>query len=393
MKLAHFDCHSGISGDMILGALVDLGVPLSGIQKELKKLKLKGYEISAKNVKRGGFGATQVIVDEIGKRKHHPHRTFVDIKKMIEDSRLAPPVKTNAVKIFQILGKAEAKVHRTTLNKIHFHEVGSVDSIVDIVGSVIAMESLQFDEVTASSLNTGEGTVHCEHGILPVPAPATLEILKGVPCFSSGVKTELVTPTGAAILKYYVKSFGPIPEMALSESGYGAGSKVLKDIPNFLRILTGEAGRDGENSLCMIETNIDDMNPELFDTVMQELLKQGARDVFLTSVVMKKGRPATKLSVLCDQGLKNKLIKVILTETTSFGIRWWEVERQTLEREWITVKIQGCPVKVKLGFLEGERVQASPEYEDCKKAGVKLKLPVKEVFRKAQRLAEEQGSV
>lgn len=378
---------------MILGALVDLGVPLVDIQKELKKLKLKGYEISAKKVKRGGFGATQVIVAQTGKHKHHhPHRTFVDIKKMIEDSPLTPSVKNQAIKIFQILGKAEATVHRTTLNKIHFHEVGAVDSIVDIVGSVIAMESLQFDQVSASSLNTGEGTVHCEHGMLPVPAPATLEILKGVPCFSSGVKTELVTPTGAAILKYYAKTFGPIPAMALGDSGYGAGSKVLKEIPNFLRILTGETEGKEEQTLCMIETNIDDMNPELYDSVMQYLLKLGARDVFLNPVTMKKGRPGTKLSILCDLELKDKLAKAILTETTSFGIRWWEVARETLAREWITVKIQGCPVKVKLGFLEGERVQASPEYEDCKKAGAKLKLPVKEVFRIAQKLAEDQGN-
>lgn len=390
MKLAYFDCHSGISGDMILGALVDLGVPLVDIQKELKKLKLKGYEISAKKVKRGGFGATHVIVDQTGKHKHHhPHRTFVDIKKMIEDSRLSPAIQKNAMGIFQILGKAEAKVHRTTLNKIHFHEVGSVDSIVDIVGSVVAMEALQFDGVTASPLNTGEGTVHCEHGMLPVPAPATLEILKGIPCFSSGVKTELVTPTGAAILKHYAKSFGPIPAMTLGTNGYGAGSKILKEIPNFLRILTGETGEGATETLCVIETNIDDMNPELYDRVMQLLLKQAARDVFFTPVIMKKGRPGTKLTVLCDPDKRKLLANMILTETTSFGIRWWEVARETLDRQWVTVKIQSCPIKVKIGMLEGEVVQVSPEYEDCKKASAKLKKPVKAIYQKAQQLAGE----
>ncbi len=389
MKLAYFDCHSGISGDMILGALVDLGVPLTTIQKELKKLKLKGYEISSKKVKRGGFGATQVIVDQKENHKHL-HRTFVDIKKMIEDSALAPVVKKNAIGIFGILGKAEAKVHRTRLDKIHFHEVGAVDSIVDIVGSVIAMESLQFDRVATSPLNTGEGTVHCEHGILPVPAPATLEILRGVPCFSSGVKTELVTPTGSAILKFYATSFGPIPAMTLGANGYGAGSKVLEEIPNFLRILTGENNEDETETLCVVETNIDDMNPELYEQVMQLLLRQGARDVYFTPVIMKKGRPGIKLTVLCDPEKRKVLVKIVLTETTSFGLRWWEVARETLDRHWITVKIKNCSIKIKMGSLEGQVVQVSPEYEDCKKAAVKLKIPLKEVYRRAQELARGQ---
>jgi len=382
LRTAYFDCYSGISGDMILGALVDLGVDIKNIRKALKGIDLKGYKLQAKKIQRNGLACTQITV-AIEKPKHqhsHPHRSFTNIKKLIEQSGLPSKVKNNSIEIFKRIAKVEAKIHDTTIEKIHFHEVGGIDSIVDIVGGVWAIESLKLDKVYSSTLNVGEGFVDCAHGRLPVPAPATLKLLKGIPVFSTGVKTELTTPTGAAMIGFYADKFQSVPEMTIVEDGYGAGSRIIPSIPNLLRVMVGEMSLNDADSLVMIETNIDDMNPELFDAVMESLFEAGALDVYFSSITMKKNRPATKVSVLAEKKEREVLSKILLRETTSFGVRFYEVGRLTLDREIQKLKTSYGVIKIKIGSLDGETVQATPEFEDCRNAARKKKIPVKKVY-------------
>ena len=394
-RTAYFNCYSGISGDMILGALVDLGVDIKDIRKALNKLDLKGYKLQAKKIQRNGLACTQITV-VIEKLKHphsHPHRSFTSIKKLIEQSGLPPKVKNNSIEIFKRIAKVEAQIHNTTIEKIHFHEVGGIDSIVDIVGGVWAIESLKLDKIYSSALNVGEGFVDCAHGRLPVPAPATLKLLKGIPVFSTGVKTELTTPTGAAMIGFYADKFQSVPEMTITEDGYGAGSRIIPSIPNLLRVVVGEMSVKKPDSLVMIETNIDDMNPELFDAVMESLFKAGALDVYFSSISMKKNRPATKVSVLAEKKEREILSKILLKETTSFGVRFYEVGRLTLDREIKKLKTSYGVIKIKIGSLDGEIVQAAPEFEDCRHAAIKKKIPVKKVYDDVLALAHKKWLV
>jgi hypothetical protein len=399
MKICYFDCHSGIGGDMLLGALVDLGLPIRELQKVADRLGIEeGCKVTAKIVRRGALAGTKVDVHpgrKAGRRTAHksshrnhdhpPARAFSEIKKLIERADLSAGVKRHAVAIFADIAKAEAEVHRTRIENIHFHEVGAVDSIIDIVGGAYGLEWLGAEEVYASPLNTGEGTVMTEHGVLPVPAPATLKLLRGVPCYSSGVKKEMVTPTGAALIRHFAKAFVSLPEMTVSASGYGAGSHVLKEAPNLLRVIVGERsgrsvlGGDAE-TVWVVETNIDDMNPEIYEHVMEALFKAGAVDVCMTPIQMKKNRPAVKLTALVPERGKNAVVRVLLTETTSFGVRLYPVERVTLHREWRTLKTPLGPVKFKIGRLGDEQVQCAPEYEECKKIARLKKLPLKTVY-------------
>ena len=287
MKIAYFDCHSGISGDMILGALIDSGVKLESIREHLDGIDLKGYELKSRRVKRGLFGGTKVNIIVSSKAQTHS-RTFADIEKLLKRSKLPKLIVEDCIEIFLRLGKAEAKVHRTKIDKVHFHEVGAVDSIIDIVGGVIGMHHLEVDQILASPLNTGEGTVECEHGILPVPAPATLELLQGIPCYSSGIPYELTTPTGAALIGFWADAFQSLPLMKVEKSGYGAGSHIIKQQANLLRLVVGEAEGKGGDKIILVETNIDDMNPEFYDHIMDLLFSAGALDVFYTPVIMKK---------------------------------------------------------------------------------------------------------
>lgn len=389
LRVAYFDCHSGISGDMILGALLDLGVDFKELQRELKSLGLKGFKLTSHSVRRGLISGIKVDV-AVDSKGHHHSRNFTDIRKMIEDSGFTENVKANAIAVFKRIAHAESEVHRVPVNKIHFHEVGAVDSIIDIVGGSWALEQLKVDRIFSSPLNTGEGWVDCAHGTLPVPAPATLKLLKGVPCFSSGVKKELTTPTGAAMIGFYASSFKSLPEMTVLDSGYGAGGHLVKETPNMLRVILGEmADKAPENRMTMIETNIDDMNPELFDYVMEMLFKAGAVDVFFTPVHMKKNRPATKLSALVPTGKSAKAIGVILAETSTFGVRHYEVSRETLEREVHPLITPLGKLRVKLGYLDGEVVRMVPEYDDCKKLALQHKLPISKIFDEAQKLARE----
>ena len=391
LRTAYFDCYSGISGDMILGALVNLGVNINDIRKALKKIDLKGYKLQAKKIQRNGLSSTQIILDiDKPKSQHsHPHRSFTNIRKLIEQSGLPSKVKINSIEIFKRIAKVEAQIHNTTIEKIHFHEVGGIDSIVDIVGGVWAIESLKLDRVFSSPLNVGEGFVDCAHGRLPVPAPATLKLLKGIPIFSTGVKTELTTPTGAAMIGFYAEKFQSMPAMIISGDGYGAGSRIIPSIPNLLRVMIGEMPLKESDSLVMIETNIDDMNPEIFDAVMESLFDARALDVYFSSIIMKKNRPATKISVLAEKQEREVLSKILLRETTSFGVRFYEVGRLTLEREIQKLKTSYGVIKIKIGTLDGETVQAAPEFEDCRNAARKKKIPVKKVYDDVLALAQK----
>ncbi|MFT4577608.1 MAG: hypothetical protein ACI9UO_000421 [Nitrospinales bacterium] len=390
LRTAYFDCYSGISGDMILGALVDLGVNINDIRKALKNIDLKGYKLQAKKIQRNGLASTQITVAiEKPKPQHsHPHRSFTNIRKLIEQSGLPSKVKNNSIEIFKRIAQVEAQIHNTTIEKIHFHEVGGIDSIVDIVGGVWAIESLKLDKVFSSPLNVGEGFIDCAHGRLPVPAPATLKLLKGIPIFSTGVKTELTTPTGAAVIGFYAEKFQSMPAMTISGDGYGAGSHIIPSIPNLLRVVVGEMPLKEPDSLVMIETNIDDMNPEIFDAVMESLFNAGALDVYFSSIIMKKNRPATKISVIAEKQEREILSKILLRETTSFGVRFYEVGRLTLEREIQKLKTSYGVIKIKVGILDGETVQASPEFEDCRNAARKKKIPVKKVYDDVLALAQ-----
>ena len=384
MKIAYFDCFSGISGDMILGALADLGNDFSFIKKELKKLDLKGYSLSHKKVKRGVIETTRLDVKVT--EKSSSKRNLKSIISIIKNSGLAEKIKNDSIKIFRRLAEAEATVHGTTINKIHFHEVGAIDSIVDIVGSVIGIHHLNISKIVSSSINIGSGFVKCDHGTLPVPAPAVVEILRGVPCFSSGTRQELTTPTGAAVIATLANEFGSLPELKTDRVGYGAGGKNLKEMPNALRIILGELSIANElkKEIFVLETNIDDMNPEFYDVVMEKLFQAGAVDVFLTPIIMKKNRPATKLSVLTQQQNVEMLANEVLKNTTSFGIRFYPVERVMLEREFQEIETVLGKVKVKIGKRDGEICHISPEYEHCKKISREQGIPIKKVYEEMQ---------
>ena len=389
LNIAYFDCYSGISGDMILGALVDLGVDLKKIRAGLKTLGLsKEYEIKSRIVKRGLISG--IKVDVVVKPVRRPHsRSFRDIKTLIDQSGLSPKIKSNAVEIFKRIAKAEAKVHHTSMDKVHFHEVGAVDSIVDIVGGVIGMDLLNVQRIISSPLNVGEGFVECAHGTLPVPAPATLKLLDGIPCFSTGIKKELVTPTGAAMIGFFSEKFQSLPRMKVLKAGYGAGDHVVEKTPNMLRVILGELEGQGEaQSMTMVETNIDDMNPEFYEHVMELLFKAGAVDVTFTPVIMKKNRPAVTLSVMTPAEKTEKIARILLSETSTFGVRYYAVNRITLDREIQTLKTPYGPVKVKVGSLDGGILKFSPEYEDCKKIARREKLPIKKIYEDVRKLAE-----
>ena len=404
MKIAYFDCFSGISGDMCLGALVDAGVSLQKIKRELKKIPVAGYELRAKKVKRAGLCATKVDVIERTKSKEQKARRWREIETIIKKSLLSKEIKQKGLAIFKCLFDAEAKVHGEKFNNIHLHELGAVDCIVDVFGTIIGLDMLGVKEVYSSPVNLGEGSVKTKHGILPVPAPATAEILGGVPVYSTDVPFELTTPTGAAILKGLSAKFSGIPSMNIEKTGTGAGSKNFKDRPNVLRLFVGEMCEDegypspiplpqGEGAkgrvkismgqtITVIEANIDDMNPQVYEYVMEKLFKEGALDVFLTQILMKKGRPGIKLSVLSKVADRELLMKTILRETTTIGLRFYEVNRVVLQRETKLVDTEFGKVRIKFSGLGEEILKATPEYEDCKRIAKKMKIPLIEVLRR-----------
>jgi uncharacterized protein (TIGR00299 family) protein len=396
--IAYFDCFSGISGDMTLGALVDAGVSPEKLEKELSRLKVKGYTLSFKKVKRAGFRASKVDVrqgkrgkGEKGKRgKATEFRKFNDIKKIVDASSLSKEIKQKGLAIFKRLFEAEAKVHGGRYDRVHLHELGAVDCIVDIFGTLIGLDLLGIETVYSSPVNLGRGSIKTEHGVLPVPAPAAIELLKGIPVYSSDISFELTTPTGAALISSLAEGFGPVPNMNVSSIGVGAGNKNFREQPNILRIFIGQGGEERakskeqraktEDVISVIDTNIDDMNPQVYEYAMELLFKAGALDVFLTQIIMKKGRPGIKLSVLCEQDKRDNLIDIILKETTSIGVRFYTAGRRILQREIKSKKTKFGKVNVKVSKL-GKKDKVSLEYEDCKKIAKKFKIPLPEVMK------------
>ena len=390
MKTVYFDCFSGISGDMILGALVDAGLDVSVLEEELAKLNLADFELTVKKVMKKGITGTKVDVEIKGEQTT---RHLKDIVELIDKSDLKADVKNISKKIFMNLAAAEAKVHNTEIDKVHFHEIGAVDSIVDIIGTVIGLKELGIETVYASKVHTGSGFTDSQHGRIPVPAPATLELLKEVPVYSLGIESELTTPTGAAVLKSLAAGFGRMPSMKVEAVGYGAGTRDFKELPNLLRVFIGDVRLEKyENEeMALIETNLDDMNPEFFDYVSDRLFDEGALDVFITPIIMKKSRPGSVINVLCRADKIDTLLDILFTETTTLGVRLHHVERKKLSREIISIDSKYGPVKVKIGRTLGEERRIkniTPEYEDCRRVAEEKKIPLKDVFDEVKRAAD-----
>jgi uncharacterized protein (TIGR00299 family) protein len=435
MKTLYLDCFSGISGDMTVGALIDAGADFATIEAGLRSLGVDGYHLTHTKVNKSGIMATQFEVhvapaDAQGHAHDHahphthahshdhghghahshshehthahghthshdhghaPHRHLPDIERLIGASALPGAVKHAAIETFRLLGEAEAAVHGTTIDKVHFHEVGAIDSIVDIVAAQYALYLLEIEQVICSPLAVGAGTVKCDHGIMPVPAPATARLLREVPTYGGGVQAELVTPTGAALVRYWAESYGPQPAMRVSALGYGSGTRDLPDRPNVLRVSIGETEEEEESetsfsdteTIAVLEANIDDQSGELVAAAMAALLEAGARDAFITPVLGKKGRPAQRITVLCDTASAELLARVLLTHSSTFGVRMREERRIVLERTWKTVETPWGDVRVKLGSLDGEVLSTSPEYDDCAALAKAATAPVRRVYEAA----------
>jgi uncharacterized protein (TIGR00299 family) protein len=382
MKTLYFDCFAGASGDMILGAMVAAGVDPSALKQQLELLSIQGFEIEFVTVDRSGISATHARVHCADQRTH---RHLGDILKIINASRLSDAVKERAAKIFSRLAEAEASVHNEPVDHVHFHEVGALDAIVDVVGAAICFELLGIERFVCSPLHVGSGTVDMDHGRFPVPPPAVAELLKGAPVYATDIKGELVTPTGAAIIATVCEQFGPIPRLTIERTGYGAGTREYEKFPNVLRVFVGEesehTGSEEADSeqLWMIETNIDDLSPQAFGYVMDLALDLGALDCYFTPIQMKKNRPAVLLSVLCRDADRKRLSEMLFRETTTLGLRSYQVERQALDREVIPVETCYGPIDVKVARMNGKIVNQMPEYEQCRKAALEANVPLRQV--------------
>jgi uncharacterized protein (TIGR00299 family) protein len=388
--LAYFDCFAGISGDMTLGALVDLGVPLDWLRDRLRSIPLTNFDLVLSPVQRNGMHAALVEVEASDDKTS---RNFSQIRSMIENSPLADAVKSTSLQVFQKLAQAEAHIHSCSLEQIHFHEVGGIDAIADIVGTALGLEYLGIKKIIASPLPLGKGFVTCRHGKLPVPAPATLKILEGLPVYGTDIPYELVTPTGAAIIATVAQVFGAMPDMILHAIGYGAGQRNLAERPNLLRIITGSEPYTAtetsetlqEDQVEIIETNIDDMNPELFGHLMDRLFEDGALDVYWIPIYMKKNRPGTMLQVLCKFDRRDILINRILTETTTLGVRYETLHRRLLGRESMEVRTSYGVIAVKrVRDLQGN-FRIIPEYEACRKIAREQNVPLRSVYETVAR--------
>ncbi|HEY7450827.1 MAG TPA: nickel pincer cofactor biosynthesis protein LarC [Vicinamibacterales bacterium] len=419
MKLLYFDCFSGAAGDMVLGALLDAGLPFDRLREAIGPLLPSGADLAADRVLKSGVTATKFRLmgpntktrsdahrqdhhnpshhhdhgpHDHGHEPHdhrhlsedhstageHPHRTLAEIHGLIDRSGLSSSAKRRASTLFDRLAETEAAIHQMPIERVHLHEVGALDSIVDIVGCVFGLEWFHADRIVSSPLNVGGGTVQCAHGVMPVPAPATLRLLQGVPVYSSGHEVELVTPTGALLVSGYADAFGPMPAMTVQASGYGAGDCDLTGRPNVLRLVVGEAAGDAlVEPLMVLECEIDDMNPQLFGALMDRLQAAGALDVFFTPVQMKKNRPGTLITVLAPPERRESLGSIIFRETTTIGLRWHAAERERLEREVVQVQTPHGSARVKLAWRAGAVVNAAPEFDDCARlasaAGISVK--------------------
>lgn len=390
MKIAYFDCASGAAGDMILGALVDAGVPLEAVRAELAKLPLEGFELTAHEVTRGGFRATRVDVLVDDRARHPAHRTLRDVGAVLEGGALAPEVREDARRIFARLAAAEARAHGTTPEAVHFHDVGAVDAIADVVGAVAALRWAGIDRVHVSALPVGGGFVDGPHGRIPVPAPGTVELLRGFPVVDTGVPAELTTPTGVAILTTLAAGAGPMPSMTLEAVGYGAGSRDLPGIPNVLRCLLGHRAEGtaeegtAEETVLAVETTIDDMSPQLYEPLLDRLVEAGALDVILHPVIMKRSRPGVVVSALCPPGRREAVAQVLFAESTTIGVRWSERRRVRLPRELVTLDTPWGPLTFKVSRLAGRPVTVTPEFAEVVRIARARGLPVREVLEGAR---------
>jgi uncharacterized protein (TIGR00299 family) protein len=393
MRILYFDCIAGISGDMALGALIQAGADADEIRERLATLPIEPFEFEVDTVDTHGIHAVKVTVRAGASAVV---RTYANIRALLEEADLPADAKALAQRIFRRLAVAEGAVHNREVEQVMFHEVGAVDSIVDITGTALALTMLGVERVYASAVPTGLGMVKSEHGMMPIPAPAVVELLRGVPVYSRGVPTELVTPTGAAILASTVEGFGELPMIRTEAVGYGAGTARL-DFPNVLRVLIGEddpaAGSDVERSPAseetLLATNVDDLNPELYPYVLERLFEAGAQDAWLTPIIMKKGRPAVTVSVLCSPARADAIRQVLFRETGTLGVRSNAVNKVALERSSMDARTEYGVVRVKLGILDGSVVTAAPEFEDCAKLAREAGVPARDVYEQAERLARE----
>ena len=437
MRIAYLDCFSGMSGDMFLGALIDAGVSPDVLEKTIAALNV-GARLEISKVNRSGITATKVDVFVNGEKElpreefwaqgehslahphdhehehssgdahAHPHshsptgsragapalhehghgRSLKEIQKIIAAAAISESAKKRALDIFAALGAAEAKIHNEEIESVHFHEVGAVDAMIDIVGAAVGVEALDVEEIVCSPLNVGGGTVKCAHGVFPVPAPATVELLQGAPVYSSGIQAELLTPTGAAIVKTLASRFGAFPEMKIAKSGYGAGTRDFPGHANVVRLTIGEAiptlaAKTSQETIAVLEANLDDLNPQVFGYVMDRLLEEGALDVFGMPVQMKKNRPGTLLTVLCKPEDAAKLTQLVFTETTTLGVRQRLEQRQVLARRWVTVPTPWGDVRMKIASMNGTVTNYAPEYEDCRRIATEQHVPLKAVMQEA----------
>jgi uncharacterized protein (TIGR00299 family) protein len=391
LKIAYFDCFSGISGDMCLGALINAGAPLKSIKQGLKKIPLKGYELTVKEVRRSGIKATKLETNVTTPLKgplKGRTRGYREIKALIGKSTLSPRIKSRGIEIFRGLFEAEAAVHGVPYDRAHLHELGAVDCVVDVMGALIGLESLGIEKVFSSPVNLGSGETGTAHGTYPVPAPATVQLLRDVPVYSSGTPYELTTPTGAAILKGVCSGFCGIPVMTLDAVGTGAGQRDIRGRPNVLRVLVGRQGAAPEE-VVLIEANIDDMNPQVYEYAMERLFRAGALDVYLTQIIMKKGRPAVKMTVLCAEHDREALVGTMLTETTTLGVRVSRAERVVLERTVRKVDTGYGTIRVKEARTGDGALRKAPEYDDCRRAAKRHGVPLLEVFRECARRLDD----
>ncbi|MDX2030401.1 MAG: nickel pincer cofactor biosynthesis protein LarC [Blastocatellia bacterium] len=419
-RTLYLDCFAGASGDMLIGALLDCGLDFDLLKSNLKGLGVEGYELRLATVDRCGITAAKfdvVLGDEpdephdhghqhahdhahphdhshhdhapVEPHLHAGHRALSTIRRMIADAALSPGVKARAQTIFQRIGEAESKIHNIPIETVHFHEVGAVDSIVDIVGCCIGLEALGIERVISSPLHVGFGTFRCAHGIYPVPGPATTELLKGAPIYSKDIEGELMTPTGAAIISTLAESYGHMPMMRIERIGYGAGTRTYPKFPNVLRAILGETQTDADETpdlVTVIEANLDDLNPQVFGHVMEQALAAGALDLFYTAVQMKKNRPGVLLTLLCRPADRPRMIDLLLRETTTLGVRHREERREILRREFLTVETPYGPIRLKLAkSRDGQTMNAAPEFEDCRAAALRHQVPLREVQMAAMR--------
>ena len=380
MKIAYLDCFSGISGDMFIGALIDAGLPLEELRKVLQSLPLEGYSLEVTREERNLLFGTRFKVKVT--RDPQPHRRFSDIRDLIRAGNLSPSVRDKSIAIFESIAVEEGKIHGCSVEEVHFHEVGAVDSIVDIVGSVLGMEYLGIGTACASSLPLGSGFVETAHGRIPLPAPATVALLRGIPVHDSGLKEELVTPTGAALVKGLVHSFGPLPPMVIEKVGYGVGSRNLADRPNLLRILIGqEHGGAHEETVVILESNLDDTNPEWLGFLMERLFEAGALDVVFSPGYMKKNRPAVLVHVMGKPHQKDQLMDLLFSESTTLGVRFHFTQRRILERSSVEMDSPWGRMKVKKVFRPDGSFHLLPEFEECRRIAKEKGVPMKDMYR------------